>query len=404
MPQKPHRSFNFTKTALEQLELPKTGKELFHDTVCNGLVIQVHSGGSKTFHVYKKSPVTGKPIRPKIGRFPDISVETARKEAAKLLSEIALGRDPAQETALKRGEITLGKLFATYVQSYAREHCKRWEETEKNFNRYFQPWLDRRATSFTLAEVQNYIHRLGQTRSKHVANRAFDDLRGVFSWGVKYGYVQGANPCIGVVKYKTQARERFIAPEEFETFFEELKAETNEAFRDYVYLSLFTGARQANVLAMRWEQVDFDLAHWHIPGETMKNQQSQTVPLTALALQVLVDRHARRTSDQWVFPSDGASGHYVEPKNAWRKFLKRAKLSNLTMHDLRRTLGSYMAMNNQSLHIIGKVLGHRSPSSTLIYSRLANDPLRNAMEGAIAKMLPDSSAKRSRAKREPRNK
>jgi integrase len=103
-----------------------------------------------------------------------------------------------------------------------------------------------------------------------------------------------------------------------------------------------------------------------------------------------------------VFPSDGATGHYVEPKTAWRKFLKRAKLSNLTMHDLRRTLGSYMAMNNQSLHIIGKVLGHKSPTSTLIYSRLANDPLRNAMEGAIAKMLPQNRPKKTRTKRQPR--
>ena len=46
-----------------------------------------------------------------------------------------------------------------------------------------------------------------------------------------------------------------------------------------------------------------------------------------------------------------------------------------------------MAMGNQSLHIIGKALGHQSHTSTQIYARLANDPVRQAMEKAQADMM-----------------
>ena len=56
-----------------------------------------------------------------------------------------------------------------------------------------------------------------------------------------------------------------------------------------------------------------------------------------------------------------------------------------------RTVGSYLAMNNQSLHIIGKVLGHKSATATQIYSRLAHDPLRQAMELAQDSMAKSSS-------------
>jgi integrase len=59
-----------------------------------------------------------------------------------------------------------------------------------------------------------------------------------------------------------------------------------------------------------------------------------------------------------------------------------AKIEDLRLHDLRRTLASYMAMDNQSLQIIGKALGHKSVASTQIYSRLMNDPVRKAMESA----------------------
>ena len=231
----------------------------------------------------------------------------------------------------------------------------------------------------------------------------FDDLRALFSWGIKYGYFSGANPCTGITKFKTRSRERFIRPDEFEKFLETLKNETNIDFRDYVYLSLFTGARQANVLSMRWDQIDFDLNLWYIP--ITKNKESQTLPLTELAKRLLEDRYERRKSDEWVFPSVSACGHVVEPKAGWRKFLKDAGLKDLRMHDLRRTLGSYMAMNNQSLQIIGKVLGHKSATATQIYSRLSSDPLKQAMEAAQASMakssdlLPASVNKRRRLTR-----
>ncbi len=149
---------------------------------------------------------------------------------------------------------------------------------------------------------------------------------------------------------------------------------------------------------MRWDEINFELRLWRIP--ITKNKESQTLPLTNLAFQVLENRKQNNKSDEWVFPSDGITGHLVEPKKAWQKFLVRSGLQDLRLHDLRRSLGSYMAMNNQSLQIIGKVLGHKSHAATQIYSRLAFDPLRQAMESAQATivtgqemLLPESFAK-----------
>jgi integrase len=120
----------------------------------------------------------------------------------------------------------------------------------------------------------------------------------------------------------------------------------------------------------------------------MKNGDSQTVPLTPTAIEILERRYADRDQDQWVFPSDrkgrktGVVGHLASPKNAWKKLLERAKIEDLRIHDLRRTLGSYMAIQGVSTAIIGKGLGHRSPQATAIYARLTNDPVRLAMENA----------------------
>lgn len=56
----------------------------------------------------------------------------------------------------------------------------------------------------------------------------------------------------------------------------------------------------------------------------------------------------------------------------------------MRIHDLRRTAGSYMAIQNVSPTIIGKALGHRSMQSTAVYARLTQDPVRQALENAQA--------------------
>ncbi len=153
--------------------------------------------------------------------------------------------------------------------------------------------------------------------------------------------------------------------------------------RDYFEISLYTGARKSNVLAMRWEDVDLDLAIWRIP--ITKNKDSHLVPLTGPAVAILRRRAETKKTD-WVFPGWKKESHLVEPKRVWYKLLDDAGIEDLRMHDLRRTLASYMAITNHSLPIIAKALGHKSAQATQIYSRLTQDPVRNAMDLAITQI------------------
>jgi integrase len=342
--------------------------------------LSIHPGPRHS--IYTKE---GKPIKPKLGKFGEISVEQARKMAIKLLAEIAEGQDPQKVQQQKKAELTLAEMFAKYIDEHAKQHCATWPELEASFRRYFGLWNDRPLSSLDKQEVQRRLIALKEQVGPATANKSLDNIRAAYNWAIKFGYYEGTNPSVGISKFHTQARKRFIHPEEFSRFLNTLSASKNIDIRDYAYLSLFTGARQSNVLSMRWEEIDFDLCLWRIPKT--KNSRSHTIPLTVAAMAVLRERKEKVTGD-WVFPSKtSAVGHIVEPKVGWRQILEDANIKDLTMHDLRRTLGSYMAMGNQSLHIIGKALGHQSHTSTQIYARLANDPVRQAMEKAQADMM-----------------
>ena len=81
-------------------------------------------------------------------------------------------------------------------------------------------------------------------------------------------------------------------------------------------------------------------------------------------------------------------------KRAWDRIRTKAGIQDVRFHDLRRTVGSWLAGNGESLSLIGKVLNHRDVSTTAIYARLNLDPVRQALERQATKMLEAAAPQR----------
>jgi integrase len=175
-----------------------------------------------------------------------------------------------------------------------------------------------------------------------------------------------------------------LQPDELPRFFEALANEPNEAARDFFMISLLTGARKSNTLAMCWKDISFASATWRI--EVTKNDDAQTVHLPQQAIDILTTRKWKSESP-WVFEGKDKSGHLADPKKAWARILEEANINDLRIHDLRRTLGSYQAATGANGYIIGKSLGHRSQQSTAIYARLNLDPVRESVNKATEAMF-----------------
>ena len=96
------------------------------------------------------------------------------------------------------------------------------------------------------------------------ANRMLERIRSMFNKAIEWGW-DGVNPTQGIKKFKEKSRDRYILPNEMPLLLKALYEEQNEVARDYIYISLFTGARKSNVLQMRWEEVDWHNKTWRIP-------------------------------------------------------------------------------------------------------------------------------------------
>lgn len=379
---KTNNKFNFTIKSIEALPVPTKGRAYYYDTNLKGLGLSVTVKGVKSFIVYKK--IHGKPERITLGQFPITSVEEARKKATSALKMISDGLNPNKEKLKLSKEITLEKLLEQYIHKYAKIHKKTWEDDYKIFKRYLMKLANSKISTISKSDIELLHVKIGNNNGKYAANRTLSLLQIMYNKAISWGW-EGENPCAGIKKFKEKTRDRFIQPDEIANFFEALNDEPNETFKDFLYISLLTGARRSNVLSMSWLDINFERSVWVI--QETKNGDSLSVPLVPQAIEILRKRYNAKVND-WVFySSNSKSGHIEEPKNVWQRLLIRAGIKDLRIHDLRRTLGSWQAANGANSYIIGKSLGHKTQQATAIYARLNLDPVRDSMEKAAEGML-----------------
>ncbi len=141
-----------------------------------------------------------------------------------------------------------------------------------------------------------------------------------------------------------------------------------------VVLSLTTGARQAEIMTLRWGQVDF--ARQVITLSKTKNNETRSIPLVGEAFTLLQARaKVRSLADDRIFPPKprAKKADCIGLDGPWRTALRAANITDFHWHDLRHTAASYLAMSGVSLIEIAKVLGHRTLSMVARYAHLSDD-------------------------------
>ncbi len=378
----------FSKTRVAALPAPETGRTYVYDRKVPGLAVCVTASGTRTFYMYRS--LNGRPKRVRIGRFPDLSVEQARRRAHELLAEMARGIDPTAARRAARQALTFREAWQAFLaHGEARNRPSTVRENRRIGETYLRPLMSRKLAEITRDDVAALHARVGK-RGKYQANRLLAAVSAC------YGHVAPGldNPAKGVKRFKERSRDRFLDAEELHRFFRALDAEPAEHWRDFFLLTLLTGARKANVLSMAWADVNLARGVWRIPADEAKGDEPLVCVLADPAVAILRRRAAAANGDRWVFPSAAsASGHRAEPKKAWAALCSRGGFvdgdgkATLRIHDLRRTLGSWQAIGGSSLNVIGRSLGHRNQATTAIYARLTDNVVRASVETATAAIL-----------------
>jgi site-specific recombinase XerD len=285
------------------------------------------------------------------------TVETARKEARRLLGQIVDGEDPVEAKATQRADLTVSQLCDLYLKQPVivtnRGTAKKASSLEidrSNFERHIKPLLGpMRLRALTRADIEKFPQDVASGKSKAdirtklrgraivsggsgIAARSVAVLSTLISFAVRR-CLRADNPARGVRLLSTKRRERFLSFAEICRVGEALsKLEAggeNPMAMAAIRLLLLTGCRRGEILGLQWTWVDFERRALRLPDS---KTGAKTVPLGDPAVDLLRGIPALAGSAS-VFPATRGSGHLVGLRPAWEKVRKLADVQGLRIDD-----------------------------------------------------------------------
>lgn len=303
--------------------------------------------------------------------------------ARRIMAHAEVGHDPADD----RLRIRSAPMFQDFLNEYWQRTMPRWKKSSREMHAsYRRLYLEGSFPGISIDEiseehVMRWFAALNNSTGPGAANRVLAILNAMLNKGEEWGYRKdGTNPCRSVRRNKSRKVERFLSSAELRRLGEVLEQDQSvegslrSTVAAAITLLLLTGCRASEVAGLQWPDVK---------GNRLKLRDSKTGPRTVWLgddAQTVLDALPRSRNIPWVFWNPERRAPLLKLSNYWPSVRDRAGLSNVRLHDLRHTFASHAAMSKETLSMIGRLLGHRSLSSTARYAHLGDEHVSDAAQ------------------------
>ena len=210
-------------------------------------------------------------------------------------------------------------------------------------------------------------------------NRILAVLRAILNKAVtKWGWLDKL-PSIELLDEGIK-RERWLTKEEANRLIKELPPH----LADMATFSLATGLRKANVLGLKWRNIDLVRRHAFVSASQSKTRRAIPVPLNEGCVALIRMQMGKHI--EYVFTYQGKPVKQCNTA-AWRKALKRAEIEDFHWHDLRHTWASWHVQNGTSLQELQQLGGWSSLEMVLRYAHLSSEHLKRAAGRIVTNSL-----------------
>ena len=324
----------------------------------------------------------GKPYRESSG-------STKKGEAVKLLKEREGRVATGMPLSLRVERITIDELLDDVLLEYEVNN-KNLERAKLSVSKLKAYFGGMRAVNLGTSHVNAYISkrkaettRRGGPPADASVNRELEVLKRAFRLAK-----QSTPPKVHQVPYipllrEDNTRTGFVEHADFLA----LKASAPDYLKPIITMAFCVGARRAEILSLRWPQVDLNRRLIRLnPGET-KNRDGRTIYMGAELYEALAELKAQRDWDrphcETVFVRDG--GQPIKSFNkAWRSACKRVGLEGLLFHDLRRSAVRNLVRSGVPERVAMAISGHKTRSVFDRYNIVSEADLEQAAHAVDA--------------------
>lgn len=359
---------------LNEINALAPGKTLYDSTV-TGLHVRAYPNGKKSFFYFYRTR-GGTQRRPKIGSFPECSIEEARSRAKALAAKVAIGEDPKGNWDAEKAEMTFGEVFASAMKNHWSE--KRFQDSgwakeverlwKKNIETHFGKT---KVSKLTALEIRKWHKSF--SKKPYAGNRSLEVLSKLINFAMEEGLItQGFNPCGLIKSHPEHKRKRFATADEVRTIAPLLQREAKNDPRGvaFIYLLIFSGSRPRFIeRAKRTDLVRVEIGENRYGILSLKGK---TTDKTGDDESVIIPSQALDLLDSLSPIGDSLLGIKM-PSKLWKKIKTEAGCSDLWARDWRRAFASIGLSQGFSSGVIGELLNHKSAQTTKIYARLMDE-------------------------------
>ena len=298
-----------------------------------------------------------------LGKWPQITIATARKRAFKNVSK----RDNGENIREPEHHIpTMGEAFDKFIADHTPEWKRRGERRAQGLEyewklskRYCKSILSRKITAVTHDDVQDLLRHDWHEHAATAA-RVQNHLSQIFEQAVRME-IRASNPAnrrylVQAFGKQPEGKHHLSAPyEDLGGYLRKIR-DSDYWWADKYCLILIalTEDRSGEVRLAVWDDVDWDQETLTIPVERMKGDKAHVIPLPTQAMELLrfawsKPRHSKGT----IFPPQ-RGGRFL-PKGAMLKITKKLRLP-FTPHGLRASFGNWASDHeNQEYKMLAKL-------------------------------------------------
>lgn len=205
-------------------------------------------------------------------------------------------------------------------------------------------------------------------------NRELEVMRRIYNLAMREEMVI-KNPCWKVTRLSERnARDRVLTQEERERLFKELPQHA----ADIVTVAFYTGMRAGEIFGMTWDRVDMREEYFNLTSRDTKTGEARRVYFNGQVKNILERLgKVRHVSHNFVFTYRRKPLKSI--KVALARALKRAKISDFRLHDLRHTFTTNARKAGVDKSVIMKLTGHKSLSMFTRYNSVDEADARQAL-------------------------
>ncbi len=338
-----------------------------------------YPSGKSTWVIDYRDPETGQKKLRTIG---DVDRKTAELAWKTMQAVIAKAEFGIQSLAEQR-KIRLSKL-RDEVLTYSKNNLspRTVQLNELVFRLALAHFGDCYLTEITTAKMEKWKEVMAETYHQTTIKINLARFKASLNLAVKWGYL-ASSPMKGVKlpPERDSRRVDFFSVDEIHSLLEYIDNK-DTLFASYVRFLLYTGCRRNEGIFVEWSDINYRRGIITIrskpeAGFYTKNRRPRDIPLSNKLRQVLEKIPKDST---YLFPSYQAGPHNLSAK--FRACVKASGIKRrLTLHYLRHTFASHLAMQGRSLYIIAQLLGHSSVTQAEIYAHLLPSKLDSVVDG-----------------------